>query len=46
MGFDHHNALDVTVHPDSPEAWGALEDAVSGAPLHVGQPSSRFTVEW
>jgi hypothetical protein len=60
MGFDHRNALDVAVHPDSPEgrvlmehlrqagipfiaAWGAIPGATSGAHIHVGQPSPRFT---
>ncbi len=60
MGFDHRNALDVGVHPDSPEgralmehlrlagipfiaAWGAIPGSTSGAHIHVGQPSPRFT---
>ena len=62
MGFDHRNALDVAVHPDSPEgralmehlrlagipfiaAWGAIPGSTSGAHIHVGQPSPRFTVQ-
>lgn len=62
MGFDHRNALDVAVHPDSPEgralmehlrlagipfiaAWGAIRGQTSGAHIHVGQPSPRFTAE-
>lgn len=62
MGFDHRNALDVAVHPDSPEgralmehlrlagipfiaAWGAIPGQTSGAHIHVGQPSPRFTAE-
>lgn len=60
MGFDHRNALDVAIHPDSPEgrilmdhlraqgipfiaAWGAVPGSTSGAHIHVGQPSPRFT---
>jgi hypothetical protein len=60
MGFDHRNALDIAVHPDSPEgrilmehlraagipfiaAWGAIPGSASGAHIHVGQPSPRFT---
>jgi hypothetical protein len=62
MGFDHRNALDVAVHPDSPEgrtlmeylraagipfiaAWGAIPGSASGAHIHVGQPSPRFTAQ-
>jgi len=62
MGFDHRNALDVAVHPDSHEgralmehlrlagipfiaAWGAIPGSTSGAHIHVGQPSPRFTVQ-
>ena len=62
MGFDHRNALDVAVHPDSSEgcalmehlrlagipfiaAWGAIPGSTSGAHIHVGQPSPRFTVQ-
>jgi hypothetical protein len=62
MGFDHRNALDVAVHPDSPEgrtlmeylraagipfiaAWGPIPGATSGAHIHVGQPSPRFTAQ-
>ena len=62
MGFDHRNALDVAVHPDSPEgralmdylraagipfiaAWGAVPGSTSGAHIHVGQPSPRFTAQ-
>jgi hypothetical protein len=62
MGFDHRNALDVAVHPDSPEgralmdylrlagipfiaAWGAIPGSTSGAHIHVGQPSPRFTAQ-
>jgi hypothetical protein len=60
MGFDHHNALDVALHPDGTEgralmsylrgagipfiaAWGAIRGSASGAHIHVGQPSARFT---
>ena len=62
MGFDHRNALDVAVHPDSPEgralmeylraagipfiaAWGAIPGQTSGAHIHVGQPSPRFSAQ-
>lgn len=61
MGLDHRDALDVAVHPDSPEgqalmdylraagipfiaAWGAVPGSTSGAHIHVGQPSPRFSV--
>ena len=60
MGFDHHNALDIAVHPDSPEGRalieylrtegipflvyrGAVPGSASGAHIHVGPPSPRFT---
>jgi hypothetical protein len=51
MGFDHRNALDVAVHPDSHlraagipfiAAWGTIPGSASGAHIHVGQPSPRI----
>ena len=60
IGFDHRNAVDVAVHPDSPEGQSlmgylqaqnipfvAVRQAVpgssTGAHIHIGQPSRRFT---
>jgi hypothetical protein len=60
MGFDHRNAVDVAVHPDSAEGQAlmsylqaqnipfvAVRQAVpgssTGAHIHIGQPSRRFT---
>jgi hypothetical protein len=62
MGFDHRNALDLAIHPDSSEglalmeylrlagipfiaAWGGIPGSTSGAHIHVGQPSPRFTAQ-
>jgi hypothetical protein len=61
IGFDHRNAVDVAVHPDSAEGQAlmgylqgqnipfvAVRQAVpgssTGAHIHIGQPSRRFTV--
>jgi len=60
IGFDHRNAVDVAVHPDSAEGQAlmsylqsqnipfiAVRQAVpgssTGAHIHIGQPSRRFT---
>jgi hypothetical protein len=60
IGFDHRNAVDVAVHPDSQEGQAlmgylqaqnipfvAVRQAVpgssTGAHIHIGQPSRRFT---
>jgi len=60
IGFDHRNAVDVAVHPDSAEGQAlmgylqsqnipfiAVRQAVpgssTGAQIHIGQPSRRFT---
>ena len=60
IGFDHRNALDVALHPDSAEGQAlmsylqsqnipfiAVRQAVpgssTGAHIHIGQPSRRFT---
>jgi hypothetical protein len=61
IGFDHRQAVDVAVHPDSAEGLAllgylqgqnipfvAVRQAVpglsTGAHIHIGQPSRRFTV--
>lgn len=60
IGFDHRNAVDVAVHPDSPEGQSlmgylqarsipfvavrrAVPGSSTGAHIHIGQPSRRFT---
>ncbi len=62
IGFDHRNAVDVAVHPDSAEGQAlmgylqsqnipfiAVRQAVpgssTGAHIHIGQPSRRFTAQ-
>jgi hypothetical protein len=60
IGFDHRSAVDVAVHPDSPEGQSlmgylqarsipfvavrrAVPGSSTGAHIHIGQPSRRFT---
>ena len=60
IGFDHRQAVDVAVHPDSAEgqalmrylqgqnipfvaARQAVPGSSTGAHIHIGQPSRRFT---
>jgi hypothetical protein len=60
IGFDHRNAVDVALHPDSAEGRalmsylqrqnipfvavrGAVPGSSTGAHIHIGQPSRRFT---